>query len=1055
MAILYSGTEGTCAWTIDDQGHLYIGDGVISHSTDISTDWGWYSYRTNIIDVTSGQISWALNANTCNMFNGCINLVSFDASNFDTSNVTDMYAMFWNCNSLTSLDLSNFDTRKVTDMSRMFNSCYALASIDLSSFDTSNVTDMNNMFFYCRSLTTLNLSNLNMSNVTNMRYMFDGCSSLISLNLSNISINNVTDMYYMFAGCSALTSLNLSSFNTSKVENMTSMFERCSSLTSLDLSSFDTSEVKNMKNMFDNCSSLTSIDLSSFDTSKVQDMCGMFGNCSSLTSLDLSDFNTSQVEDMCSMFSGCSSLTSLDLSDFDTSSVEDMSHMFDNCSSLTSLDLSNFNTNQVQEMTYMFYECSSLSSLDISSFNTINVDEMDYMFSKCTALTGNIYVMGRPSSYSGIFTDTTQPIYIIQNTSSPNSQTTSYWKSRANTYSNVHYEATDHINYPSTITGEVSRVDDDGNLSNEGTKAKIELRTTQSDQFVPQNVVGPAASRFTNTLTITITMDENNPISGNNGSNIINLTTLPFGAHTFVCTVTDINTSSSITLTLSQARALLDFLGKGCQGGYIDKPGMGMAIGKFASRNGLDIQFPTVIGEGLSPATQPVDPIITNDSTVNLNKIYYTYDSITDKYYLIEEPNTEINPQNEGWYEAENQAVDLNNYQLIIGKYNKQNDDATFIIGNGDDDNNRSNLMVVGDNYIRIGNTYDSHLELDYHSLQMIDKEGNPFLNVKDLRNKEGEAEITVTFVSDGMAKAYSLIPNAKDTNYSVIVNNVEITNFYQKTTSSFVLATEPADGTLITVTYITTEPGARAFTFGSRNSNGTIGISSAIFGNECIASGTYAFALGNSNTARGKDSVAGGLRAIANGSESFSFGLDTITNADNSCAMGYSNTTNSNAVCSFAFGGELTTKYPFQTVIGRRNQCKAQDLFEVGNGWWSGELESNALELTYNGKLTIASTLYQNSDQRLKKHISYLSNEAIDFIEELKPVYYIKDKEKHLGFYAQDVEKIDKWNCMVSEMNGYKTLGYIEIIAPLVTYCQHLEKEIQQLKKEIQEFNK
>lgn len=403
-----------------------------------------------------------------------------------------------------------------------------------------------------------------------------------------------------------------------------------------------------------------------------------------------------------------------------------------------------------------------------------------------------------------------------------------------------------------------------------------------------------------------------------------------------------------------------------------------------------------------------------------------------------------------------------------ITRIGKENDSHIILNTNGieifKDGNAPINSIAQYGDVSRIGKPYiegainnESHLELDYHSLQLINREGDPYFYVSDLRDREGEAEISATFVSDGMGQAHSLTPNAKDTNYVVKVNDIEVTDFYVKTTSNFVLTTEPPSGTLIIVTYAaaTTSSEMRAFTFGKRSDNGTLGATSTVFGNECVASGPCTFALGDSNIVRGKNSLVGGLRAIANGNESFSFGLDTITNADNSCVMGYSNTINSNAVCSFAFGGELTTKYPFQTVIGRRNKSNAQDLFEVGNGWWSGSFESNALELTYNGKLTIASTLTQNSDQRLKKHISYLNNEAIDFIEELKPAYYIKDKEKHLGFYAQDVEKIDKWDCMVGEMNGYKTLGYTEIIAPLVTYCQHLKKEIQQLKEEIQKFNK
>lgn len=363
----------------------------------------------------------------------------------------------------------------------------------------------------------------------------------------------------------------------------------------------------------------------------------------------------------------------------------------------------------------------------------------------------------------------------------------------------------------------------------------------------------------------------------------------------------------------------------------------------------------------------------------------------------------------------------------------------------------------IGKPYVDGATNNESHLELDYHSLQLINREGDPYFHVSDLRDREGEAEITATFVSDGMGQAHSLTPNAKDTNYVVKVNNIEVTDFYLKTISDFVLTTEPPSGTLIIVTYAaaTTSSEMRAFTFGKRSNNGTLGATSTVFGNECIASGPCAFALGNSNIARGKNSLVGGLRAVANGDESFSFGIETVTNAYCSAAMGLYNTTNPNAVGSFIFGCELTTQYPFQTVIGRRNKCNAQDLLEVGNGWWSGSLESNALELTYNGKLTIADILVQNSDRRLKTHINYLSNDAINFIQKLKPVYYIKDKEKHLGFYAQDIEEIDKWNCMVGEMNGYKTLSYTELIAPLVTYCQHLEERIKQLEEKYGSYNK
>ena len=74
-------------------------------------------------------------------------LLEIDASNFDTSKVTDMSRMFYDLRNITSLNLSNFDTSKVTTMNRMFSGMSSLTSLDLSNFDTSKVTTMGSMFY--------------------------------------------------------------------------------------------------------------------------------------------------------------------------------------------------------------------------------------------------------------------------------------------------------------------------------------------------------------------------------------------------------------------------------------------------------------------------------------------------------------------------------------------------------------------------------------------------------------------------------------------------------------------------------------------------------------------------------------------------------------------------------------------------------------------------------------------------------------------------------------------------------------------------------------------
>ena len=265
------------------------------------------------------------------------NILELDLSNFDTSKVTNMYAMFNGMSNLTTLNLSNFDTSKVTKMWTMFTDMSSLTSLNLSSFNTSQVTDMSWMFKGMSNLTTLNLSNFDTSKVTNMHAMFNVMSNLTTLNLSNFNTSNVTDMSYMFAVMPKLATLNLSNFDTSKVTNMSYMFNGATNLTTLNLFSFDTSKVINMNHMFSYVPNLISLDLSNFDTSKVTDMSDMFSEMLNLTSLDISNFDTSNVAKMNQMFllpNGYEYNDKLEKiyvnNDFNTSKLAEFSDMFKN-----------------------------------------------------------------------------------------------------------------------------------------------------------------------------------------------------------------------------------------------------------------------------------------------------------------------------------------------------------------------------------------------------------------------------------------------------------------------------------------------------------------------------------------------------------------------------------------------------------------------------------------------------------------------------------------------------------------------------------------------------
>ena len=389
-------------------------------------------------------------------------------------------------------------------------------------------------------------------------------------------------------------------------------------------------------------------------------------------------------------------------------------------------------------------------------------------------------------------------------------------------------------------------------------------------------------------------------------------------------------------------------------------------------------------------------------------------------------------------------------------------------------------LAVFGADGSQIGQTGKSHIEMDYHSLQMVDGDTNPhvFFHISDLRDKNNEYRYTEKFTGTGYTTRFSLSFRAKrDKELSVTVSDGSGGEAYLDSSNAYWLRfeTAPTAGAIITVSYTTDSYYAKAYTLGVRKNNSDIGPLSACFGLNNIASGDRSFAEGWDTKATGTCSHSEGYGSKASGSKSHAEGETTIASGTYSHAEGDSSIASGS--CSHAEGsstasgqyahseGDETVAsgsrshaqnsntiagYSNQTVIGKYNDNLSTDLFEIGNG--SSSSRSNAMEVTTTGDTTIAGRLTQSSDRRLKDHVSYLGDDAVDFISDLKPAHFIKDGKHHVGFYAQDVESADKWHCMTGEMNGFKTLGYTELIAPLVTYCQKLELRIEQLENKLKE---
>jgi uncharacterized repeat protein (TIGR02543 family) len=158
-----------------------------------------------------------------------------------------------------------------------------------------------------------------------------------------------------------------------------------------------------------------------------------------------------------------------------------------------------------------------------------------------------------------------------------------------------------------------------------------------------------------------------------------------------------------------------------------------------------------------------------------------------------------------------------------------------------------------------------------------------------------------------------------------------------------------------------------------------------------------------------------------------------------------------------------IDTKYDVTIkIVDALNEVEVQDIlteafypldiYRGGHGMGIGRPAAfNALRIGYNtdisGTVTCTS-MTQTSDKRAKEHIKYIGDEALNFVRDLKPALFIQNGKTYMGFYAQEVEDIDPYDSSIVDeaFNGFLTLNYTSLIAPLVHYVQRLEQRIEEL---------
>jgi len=106
---------------------------------------------------------------------------------------------------------------------------------------------------------------------------------------------------------------------------------------------------------------------------------------------------------------------------------------------------------------------------------------------------------------------------------------------------------------------------------------------------------------------------------------------------------------------------------------------------------------------------------------------------------------------------------------------------------------------------------------------------------------------------------------------------------------------------------------------------------------------------------------------------------------------------------------------------------------------------------------VTIAGTLSENSDIRLKENISPLSN-VLDKFNSIQPVYFdFKDKQshpagKHIGFIAQEIEKPFP-ELISSDSKGFLSVEYQNMTAVLFQAVKEQQLQVDKQQQQIEEL--
>ena len=219
---------------------------------------------------------------------------------------------------------------------------------------------------------------------------------------------------------------------------------------------------------------------------------------------------------------------------------------------------------------------------------------------------------------------------------------------------------------------------------------------------------------------------------------------------------------------------------------------------------------------------------------------------------------------------------------------------------------------IIGKPYDSTASNNESHIELDFHSMKLIDKENREYFWVSDLRDANGVYLTSSSFVGTGTDLSFTLSIPATTADYKIYVDNIEQTDdkISRKNTSGFSFSSgnAPSNGSIITTSdYVAQNNMTKAYSLGTRKANSTIGAFSIILGFNLEASGIFSYAEGRNTQATGYCAHSEGMDTIASAHYAHAEGYGTQALWNYSHAEG--NNTTAESLAAHAEGHNTTVR--------------------------------------------------------------------------------------------------------------------------------------------------